>query len=157
LDKYRKWPINRHGATWYLVSVNFINPSPTAPQHSVAALDSILWATGFLGHLILLVVLLIRRRVREFPVFTSFIAYVTMRTMALFLIWRYGSVYAYKLGYWMLSPGDYAFQIAIIFEMGRNVLRPTGNLGSRCADGLSDLVCGWHVDCGLYVARDHTA
>jgi hypothetical protein len=114
------------GAVWYLVRVDLLNPSSMGPRRSVAALDNIFWAAGFLGHLVLLVVLLIRRRVREFPVFTSFIAYVTMRTVVLFLIWRYGSVYAYKLGYWVLSPGDYAFQIAIIFEIGRNVLRPTG-------------------------------
>jgi hypothetical protein len=94
---------------------------------SFKSLDNILWGAGFAGHFVLLVVLVIRRRVREFPVFTSFIAYVTLRTMVLFLISRHGSVHAYKLGYWILSPGDYAFQIAIIFEMARNVLRPTGN------------------------------
>jgi hypothetical protein len=104
----------------------FLDLSPTVSHASFPTLDNILWAAGFLGHLVLLVVLVFRRRVREFPVFTSFTAYVTMRTVVLFLIWRYGSGYAYKLGYWILSPGDYAFQIAIIFEMGRNVLRPTG-------------------------------
>jgi hypothetical protein len=95
-------------------------------QYLVAPLDRILWAAGFVGHLALLTVLVTRRRVRDFPVFASFIAFATIRTVVLFLIMRHGSVHAYKLGYWIFSPGDYAFQIAIIFEMARNVLRPTG-------------------------------
>jgi hypothetical protein len=95
-------------------------------SHLFAPLDRMLWAAGFVGHLTLLTVLVTRRRVREFPVFSLFIAYVAMRTVVLFLIMRHGSLHAYKLGYWILSPGDYAFQIARIFEMARNVLRPTG-------------------------------
>jgi hypothetical protein len=103
-----------------------LNLPTTVSRASFPTLDDILWATGFVGHLVLLVVLVFRRRVRDFPIFASLIAYLTMRTIVLFLILRYGSAHAYKIGYWILSPGDYAFQIAVIFEMGRNVLRPTG-------------------------------
>jgi hypothetical protein len=127
LNKYRKRPIYiREAAQHLAILTDFLSPRPIVSQNSVPTLDSILWAAGFVGHLALLVALVIRRRVRDFPVFASFIAYVTMRTVVLFLILRYGSAHAYKLGYWILSPGDYAFQVAIIFEMARNVLRPTG-------------------------------
>jgi len=89
-------------------------------------LDNILWAAGFLGHVALLVIMFAKGRAREFPVFTSLLAYQVLETAILFLIWRYGSAHAYFLGYWILSPGDYAFQIALIFEIARHVLRPTG-------------------------------
>jgi hypothetical protein len=89
-------------------------------------MDNVLWTAGFLGHLILLVILIARLRVRTFPVFTSFIAYKTMGTVVLFVTLHYLGTHAYYLGYWILSPGDYALQIAVIFEMARNVLRPTG-------------------------------
>jgi hypothetical protein len=98
----------------------------TASRSSLQPLDSILWAVGFIGHLVLLFVLVARRRMRDFPVFASLIGYKILTSILLFSFWRYGSAHAYYLGHWILSPGDYAFQIAIIFEMARHVLRPTG-------------------------------
>jgi hypothetical protein len=89
-------------------------------------MDNLLWAAGFIGHAALLVVMVVRRRVRKFPVFTSLLAYQALKTVTLFLIWRYRSAHAYYLSYWILAPGDYAFQIALILEIARNVLRPTG-------------------------------
>jgi hypothetical protein len=95
-------------------------------MNNFSVLDNLLWACGFGGHLVLLFVLLARRRVREFPIFTSLISYQIFVTVALFLISRYGNAHAYYLAYWILSPGDYAFQVALIFEIARHVLRPTG-------------------------------
>jgi len=95
-------------------------------MNNFSSLDNLLWASGFGGHLALLVVLLTRKRVRDFPVFTSLISYQIMMTVALFLISRYGNAHAYYIAYWALSPGDYAFQVALIFEIARHVLRPTG-------------------------------
>ena len=95
-------------------------------MNNFSVLDNLLWAGGFGGHLALLVVLLVRRRVRDFPVFTSLISYQILMTVVLFLISRYGSAHAYYLSYWALTPGDYAFQVALIFEIARHVLRPTG-------------------------------
>lgn len=89
-------------------------------------LDNMLWAAGFLGHVALLVVLLVRRRAHEVPVFTSLIAYQVMATTVLFLISRHGNRHAYFLGYWITVFGDYCFQLALIFEIARAVLRPTG-------------------------------
>jgi hypothetical protein len=90
------------------------------------SLDEALWLAGFVGHVAVLVVLLVRGRTREFPVFASLVAYQIAVTIALFLISRYGTEHQYYLGYWVLAPGDYAFQIALIFEIARIVLRPTG-------------------------------
>src|SRR5260370_38679508 len=93
---------------------------------NLTTLDNILWAAGFVGHTALLVVLLVRRRWREFPVFTSLIGYQALVTISLFLIFRYGKRESYTLAYWISVVGDFVFQLALIFEIARVVLRPTG-------------------------------
>jgi len=62
-------------------------------------LDNALWVAGFVGHVALLAVLLVRSRWRNFPVFTSLIAYQAAVTVTLFLVSRYGSRQAYFLWY----------------------------------------------------------
>lgn len=89
-------------------------------------MDNLLWAAGFVGHVALLAVLFARSRWRTFPFFTSLIAYQVLVTLALFLISRYGSHHSYFLAYWLLALGDYCFQVALVFEIARNVLRSTG-------------------------------
>ncbi len=89
-------------------------------------LEIALWAAGFVGHLALLAVLLVRSRWRKFPVFTSLIAYQGAVTLALFLISRHGSEHTYFVAYWSLALGDYCFQVALVFEIARNVLRSVG-------------------------------
>ena len=93
---------------------------------STTSLANILWAAGFVGHVALLAVLFGRSRWRTFPFFTSMIAYQVVVTLALFLIFRYGSRHAYFLGYWLFALGDYCFQVALVFEIARHVLRSTG-------------------------------
>ncbi len=93
---------------------------------NLTTLDNILWAAGFVGHAALLVVLLMRHRWREFPVFTCLIGYQALVTISLFLIFRYGNRESYALAYWISVVGDFVFQLALIFEIARVVLRPTG-------------------------------
>jgi hypothetical protein len=92
---------------------------------NLTTLDNILWAAGFIGHAALLVVLLVRRRWREFPIFTCLIGYQLLVTASLFLISRYRSG-SYALAYWICAGGDFVFQLALILEIARVVLRPTG-------------------------------
>ncbi len=89
-------------------------------------LENMLWAAGFVGHVALFAILIGRSRWRVFPVFTSMIAYQVVVTLVLFLTSRYGSHHAYFLWYWILALGDYVFQVALILEIARNVLRSTG-------------------------------
>jgi len=89
-------------------------------------LEIALWAAAFVGHLALLAVLLVRSRWHKFPVFTSLIAYQGAVTLALFLISRQGSQHTYFVAYWSLALGDYCFQVALVFEIARNVLRSVG-------------------------------
>lgn len=89
-------------------------------------LDIALWVAGFVGHLALLAVLLVRSRWRKFPVFTSLIAYQGAVTLVLFLISRQRSQHSYLVAYWSAALGDYCFQVALVFEIARNVLRSVG-------------------------------
>jgi hypothetical protein len=93
---------------------------------NLTTLDNVLWAAGFIGHVALLFVLLLRGRWRAFPIFTLAIAYEAMVTIVLFLTYRYGKPDAYGVAYWTADVGDFAFQCGLIYEIARIVLRPTG-------------------------------
>ncbi|WP_158748039.1 hypothetical protein [Acidobacterium sp. S8] len=92
----------------------------------LSVLDRILWAAGFAGNTVLLFVLLSRKRWKSFPVFTAWIGFNSLRTVALFFIYRYGSDRSYTSAYWSASCIDLAVQLGIIFEIARNVLKPGG-------------------------------
>ncbi len=93
---------------------------------NLSILDNALWAASLLGHAALLTILFWKRRVREFPVFTFFVASEVFRTVFLFLTLRFGTKHGYFLAYWITGFANYLFQIALIVEIARNVLRPTG-------------------------------
>jgi hypothetical protein len=93
-------------------------------QLSLAA--QILWATGFLELAALFLVLLLRRRWRAFPIFTSWIGFQVFRAIVLYFLYRYASHSVYALFYWCAVTIDLAMQIAIVFELARIVLKPTG-------------------------------
>ena len=92
----------------------------------LSRLDNALWAAGFGGHVVLTLVLLIKRRYRDFPVFTGFAAYEVFTTVLLFLVSRLPGHRAYFLAYWITGFADYLWQVAVIMEVARDVLRPTG-------------------------------
>ncbi|MDI3255305.1 hypothetical protein [Pseudacidobacterium ailaaui] len=89
-------------------------------------LDNLLWALSFAGNVVLLVVLLMKERWKQFPVFTFLIADFVAETIALFLIYSYGSFRWYTIIYWATFLLDFLLQIALLFEIARIVLRPTG-------------------------------
>jgi hypothetical protein len=92
-----------------------------------SALDNIIWAASLLGLAALLVVLLLRKRWHQFPIFTCFAAYSTLVEAGIFFISRYSTAKVYSLTYWIAGGGDILFQLGLIFEIARVVLRPTGS------------------------------
>ena len=92
----------------------------------LSELDTVLWAAGFAGHAALLFVLLVRGRWRDFPVFTTLIGFDALLTIALFEIYKHGSSHEYALVYWISVAIDFGLQVALVFEIARIVLRPTG-------------------------------
>ena len=86
-----------------------------------------MWAAGFLGHVALLLVLLVRGRWRTFPIFTALIGFNVFRTILLFFIYKYADTGTYAVVYWIASYLDLALQVGIVYEMARVVLKPTGS------------------------------
>jgi len=92
----------------------------------VSALDKLLWAVTFSADAALLLVLLLRGRWRQFPVFTVWIAFLAARTVALFLIFADGPPHLYARVYWLAVWPDFLLQLGVAIEIARIVLRPTG-------------------------------
>ena len=93
---------------------------------NLSMLDNVLWAAGFVGHVALFSVLMYRGRWKEIPAFTSYMAFQALLTPVLFAIYRHGSTLWYARVYWSSALLDFLFQIAIVLEIARIVLRPTG-------------------------------
>jgi hypothetical protein len=91
----------------------------------VSLLDNALWAASFAGNLILFAVLLFRKRWQNFPVFITLIGYYVVENIIVFLVYQYDP-HVYVKVYWVTFALDFLLQVALIVEVARVVLRPTG-------------------------------
>jgi hypothetical protein len=89
-------------------------------------LDNLLWAASFLGDVVLLGVLILRGRTRNFPLFTSLVGFDVLLNIALYTLNAQGMKTWYSRMYWGSEIVDFALQIGVVVEMARIVLRPTG-------------------------------
>jgi hypothetical protein len=92
----------------------------------LTGLDRLLWTLSLFGHCALLSVLLLRRRAPSFPAFTTLISVNILRTIALYLILRFGSPDTYFYTYWTLAIVDVALQLAVAYELATHVFQPLG-------------------------------
>jgi hypothetical protein len=83
----------------------------------LSGFDLLFWAAGFAAHVALLLVLLVRRRAHDFPIFTSLIGLNVGRTIALFFIEQYSSKSVYFYTFWSLAIVDVTLQIAVVCEL----------------------------------------
>jgi len=115
-----------------------------------SALDDVFWAAGFFLNAALLAVMLWRRRAAQFPILTLWLAFLVVRTAALFLIYLHGSKYWYVRVY---LPGvwiDFFLQLGIAVEIARIVLHPTGTWIRDARRGfLAAALLGFAVAAGL--------
>src|ERR1700751_5800214 len=95
-------------------------------QMHLGYIDLLLWAAAFAGHVTLLAVMAIRRRVKVFPLFTFLITVNVLKSSVLFLIYRHGSRSAYFDTYVGFLILDLTLQLAVAFEMVTRVFRPVG-------------------------------
>jgi hypothetical protein len=91
----------------------------------VSLLDNALWAASFIANVVLFIVLLVRKRWRSFPVFTILIGYYAAEAIVHFLVYKYSPSH-YATVYWTSFGIDILLQLALIFNIARIVLRPTG-------------------------------
>lgn len=89
-------------------------------------LERFLWAAGFIETCALAFVLIWKGRWRSFPIFTSLVILNVVRSALLFSFYLTGAVDAYAEVYWGAGVVDIALQVALVFEMARIVLKPTG-------------------------------
>lgn len=92
----------------------------------LSGLDRFVWAAGFYGHSLLLLVLFVRRRARLFPAFTSYIAENVGTTVILNFALNHLSVSAYRHSYWSLGIVDEILQLFVFYELAAHVFCPTG-------------------------------
>lgn len=93
---------------------------------TISRFDAVLWAAGIVGNVLIVLVLLLRHRAREFPFFTAFIAGSLLRSAAL-LCARRGSEGLYFYTYWTMGLlVDVVLQSAVVYELASHVFRPLG-------------------------------
>jgi hypothetical protein len=93
----------------------------------LTALEELLWACGFLSSAAVLAVLIWRSRWRRFPGFTAWLAFVTGKTILLYIVYRVfhsGHWYA-RIYWWGLWP-EFALQVGVAVELARAALRRHG-------------------------------
>jgi len=87
-------------------------------------LDKVLWAAGFLGHVALLVILVLRHRVRSYPFFFAYILFQIVSTAVLFADYRLLDARAYGTIYWSGSLLDFSLLAGVLAEVALHLLRP---------------------------------
>lgn len=92
----------------------------------LSLLDRALWAVGSFSQAALLLVLLVKGRWRTFPIFTLWIGFITFKDTLLYYVYGHSSPGLYKIVYWSAAIFDLALQTALVFEIARVVLKPTG-------------------------------
>jgi hypothetical protein len=92
----------------------------------LTGLDLLFWAAGFGEHLTLFFVLVIRRRVRTFPIFTALIFSNMARTVALYVMSICGTKANYFYLFWSLGILDTVLQLSVVYEMYSLTFRPLG-------------------------------
>ncbi|HEX4037816.1 MAG TPA: hypothetical protein VHX37_07140 [Acidobacteriaceae bacterium] len=91
-----------------------------------SALEKADWLAASIASAALLFVMLGRGRWREFPVLTTWLAYLTTRALLLMAAYGLNSWYWYAHIFWTGLWIDFGFQLAVVIEIARIVLRPTG-------------------------------
>lgn len=105
-------------------------------------LDLLFWVASFLGHVVLLCVLWIRRRIRMFPLFTCLITANIIRSIVLYAVLSYGTKATYFYTYQLLIALDVALQLGVVYEMASYIFRPLGVWPKDVRSGLVWLIVG---------------
>jgi hypothetical protein len=93
----------------------------------LSAFDTLLWATGVLGQIVLLFVLFFRQRARSFPIFTSLVAGAFCSSIVLYFLYQHAGRRAYYYGYWTYGTIDMLIQLAVVYEIASHLFAPLGS------------------------------
>lgn len=87
-------------------------------------INHLIWAAGLLAHLLLLIVLFVRRRAIRFPWFTLLIAFYLLRSLGLAAAVRFSGHPAQQFATTVLDFTDVVLQCAVLAELAWIALRP---------------------------------
>ena len=89
-------------------------------------IEILFWRLGLLGHFALLVLLLVRRRAKAFPLFTALIGMNVVRSLTLYVVHLHAGRVPYLDTYFSFALVDFSLQIGVVWEIASKVFRPTG-------------------------------
>jgi hypothetical protein len=92
----------------------------------VSGIEFAAWAASFAGYAVALLIMAVRGRVREFPLFSLYLVEGIVSSIALFLILRNLSPGAYRHAYWARGILDEILQLLVVYELVVHIFRPTG-------------------------------
>jgi hypothetical protein len=84
------------------------------------------WAAGLVGHVLIFLVLLLKRRVSAFPCFTSLIVANIANALILYAVASAGSKRLYLIAYFGFAVLDVLLQFAVSYELAKHIFCPTG-------------------------------
>jgi hypothetical protein len=91
-------------------------------------INHLIWAAGLLGHLLLLTVLFLRRRVSRFPWFTLLIIFYLVRSVGLVAALHFSGHPAALRATMIIDLTDILLQCAVLAELAWIALRPLGGI-----------------------------
>jgi hypothetical protein len=92
----------------------------------LSVLDMTVWLAGLLGEIILFSILVIRRRWKDFLVFTTMMGFEIALGPVQYVVFRYATPSGYARFYDLIALIEFLLQIGVIWEIARIVMRPTG-------------------------------
>ena len=87
-------------------------------------MDKALWLTSFVAQSGLWLTLLIRKRLKGFPVFTAYIGFQALTTISLFFISKLGSRHLYFWSYWATGFAVDPLSCWLVIELAQDAFRP---------------------------------
>ena len=88
--------------------------------------EEMFWAAIVTGEIALAFVLIHKRRIQHFPAFGCLIAVDILASLVGFTLQQHGLQHWYARTYWAYFPLNILLQLAVLLEIARVVLRPTG-------------------------------
>lgn len=95
----------------------------------VSGLDNVLWISGIVGALLLLMILISRQLYKAFPILAILVAWNAICDPLLVMVayWHNGQFsHYYFQTYYLFEICDYALQLGVLLEIAANVIRPVG-------------------------------
>jgi hypothetical protein len=97
----------------------------------VSDIDSLLWAAGAAGEVVLLGILTVRRVYRTFPIFFSWLAFIVLLEPTFYWLLHHASQTTYYRAFFALNFPQYLLEAGVLVEIAANVLQPVKSSLSR--------------------------